>query len=160
MLTAQNNLATTYHELGRLEETNRILGDVYSGYCRLSGEDCEASLASAYNYANSFMDLHRPEEAKSLLCKKIPVARRVLGEGHELTFRMKWNYASALYRSPGATLEDLREAVNTLEETAQTARRVLGGAHPTATGIETSLRNSRAMLRARETQPTRTFARG
>ena len=62
--------------------------------------------------------------------------------------------------SPGATLEDLREAVNTLEETAQTARRVLGGAHPTATGIETSLRNSRAMLRARETQPTRTFARG
>ena len=110
--------------------------------------------------ADETMDLHRPEEAKSLLCKKIPVARRVLGEGHELTFRMKWNYASALYRSPGATLEDLREAVNTLEETAQTARRVLGGAHPTATGIETSLRNSRAMLRARETQPTRTFARG
>ena len=33
-------------------------------------------------------------------------------------------------RDPGATLDDLREAVATLEETAPTARRVFGGAHP------------------------------
>ena len=52
---------------------------------------------------------------------------------------------------PGATLEDIREAVTTLEETERTARRVLGGQHPLTTEIEKSLQNSRAVLRAHET---------
>ena len=53
----------------------------------------------------------------------------------------------------GATLDDLREAVETLEETDRTARRVLGGAHPTTTAIEGSMQAARA-IRARETPPT------
>ena len=36
------------------------------------------------------------------------------------------------------------------EEIARIARRVFGGAHPTTVGIEESLRNARAVLRARE----------
>ena len=44
---------------------------------------------------------------------------------------MRWVYADALLGGrPRATLDDLREAVRTLEETERTARRVLGGAHP------------------------------
>ena len=54
----------------------------------------------------------------------------------------------------GATLDDFREAVETLEDTARTARRVLGGAHPTVEGIESCLRNARALLRARDGAPT------
>jgi hypothetical protein len=57
----------------------------------------------------------------------------------------------ALYDNKGASLDDLREAVTTLEETERTARRVLGGAHPIAVTIERSLRNARAALRAHET---------
>ncbi len=53
----------------------------------------------------------------------------------------------------GATLDDFREAVSTLEEIERTARRVLGGAHPLAVDIERYLRNARATLAARETQP-------
>ena len=49
-----------------------------------------------------------------------------------------------------ATLGDLREAVTTLEETARTARRVLGGAHPLTADIERYLRLARDALRARE----------
>ncbi len=64
---------------------------------------------------------------------------------------MRWIYAQAIYRDGGATLADLREAVTTLEETGQTARRVLGGAHPTTNGIEAALRDARAALLARET---------
>ena len=60
------------------------------------------------------------------------------------------NYGRALY--DGATLDDLREALTTLEETERTARRVLGGAHPLTEWIEYDLRNVRAALRARETQ--------
>jgi len=62
-------------------------------------------------------------------------------------------YATALYQDAGATLDDLREAVTALEDSEQTARRVLGGAHPTTEGIEYELRNARATLRARETPP-------
>ena len=50
----------------------------------------------------------------------------------------------------GATRDDLREAVTTLEDTERIARRVLGGNHPLTVEIEGNLRNARAALRARE----------
>ena len=59
-----------------------------------------------------------------------------------------------LYKDDGATLDDLREAVTTLEDTERTARRVLGGAHPHTVDMEQSLRKARAALRARETPAT------
>ena len=99
-------------------------------------------------------DLRHFEEAKSLLQKTMPVARRVLGEGHDLTLTMRGMYATAFYLDKGATLDDLREAVTTLEDVERTARRVLGGAHPTTTAAEAALQNLRAVLRAREAPPT------
>ena len=63
-------------------------------------------------------------------------------------------YANALYEDPAATLDDLREAVTTLEDTTRTARRVLGGAHPTTERITRDLRNARAARRARENAAT------
>ena len=80
-----------------------------------------------------------------------PVARRVLGENNELTLKVRWVYASVLCDDPAATLDDLREAVSTLEETARTARRVLGISHPVTEGIEDELKIAREDLRARET---------
>jgi hypothetical protein len=58
-------------------------------------------------------------------------------------------YARALC-SAGATLDDTREAVNTLEDTERTARRVYGGAHPLTGALEEQLQVSRAVLRTRE----------
>ena len=66
---------------------------------------------------------------------------------------MRKIYAKALYKADDATLDDIREAVTTLEDAERIARRVLGGANPTTTGIERTLRNARAGLRARETPP-------
>ena len=66
---------------------------------------------------------------------------------------MRWAYARALYENPGATLDDLREAVTTLEDTEKNARRVFGGAHPMVESIEFHLRKSRAALMARDTPP-------
>ena len=81
----------------------------------------------------------------------MPVARRVLGENDEIMLRLRWMSARVLYTDPAATLDDLREAVTTLEDTERTARRVLGGAHPVTVDIEDQLRNARTVLRARET---------
>ena len=66
---------------------------------------------------------------------------------------MRGVYAVTLYLDPAATLDDLREAVTTLEDVERTARRVFGGAHPSTSSIEQSLRNARAALAARETPP-------
>ena len=65
---------------------------------------------------------------------------------------MRWNYALALYRDArGATVDDLREAVTTLEDAERIALRVLGGAHPLTGRFEFRLQEARAALAARET---------
>ena len=64
---------------------------------------------------------------------------------------MRSIYATALYCDTCATLDDLREAVTTLEDAERATRRVFGGAHPLTVDIEGDLRHARAALRARET---------
>ena len=81
------------------------------------------------------------------------MARHVLGESHLLSLGMRCFYTKLLYDDPGATLDDLREALNTLEEIEPTARRVFGGLHSLTKATERDLRNVRALLRARETPP-------
>ena len=113
-----------------------------------------SGIHAANNYAFSLAQLKRSGEAKALLRRQIPVARRVLGEGHEIKLTMSWNYARALYENASATLNDVCEAVTTLEETKRKARRVMGRAHPVTMSIERDLRVARAALRAREAPPT------
>ena len=147
----QGNLANTYRAFGRLEDALSLRREVYSSWSKLQGEDHYDTLREANNYADTLMNLKRLDGARSLLRKTIPVARRVLGENDDLTLRMRVNYARALHEDPATTLDDLREAVTTLEDAARIARRVLGGSHPTTMGIEVCLRLARAALRARET---------
>ena len=128
--------------------------DVYSGRLKLHGEEHPQTLQAASNYATSLAELQRFEEARSLMRKSIPVARRALGESNEITIKMRVHFAMALYEDAAATLDDLRESVTTFEEIERIARRVMGGAHPLTEGIENDLRNARAALRARETQPS------
>ncbi len=150
ILAVQNNLASTYHMLGRLDAANRMLRDLYSGHLNFFGEEHPRTLMAASNYTNSLFLLKRCEEGKALLRKATPMARRVLGESDKVTLRMRRNYAEALYTDPGATLDDLRESVETLEDLERTARRVMGGAHPDVVDIEQALRASRAALSARD----------
>ena len=71
--------------------------------------------------------------------KMMPVARRVLRKSDILMYRIRKIYARALSEDPDATLDDIREAVTTLEETERTARQVLGSAHPMTKAIEQQL---------------------
>ena len=123
---------------------------MYSGWLKFNGEEHENTLRSATNYARYFTSLGRFEEARSLLRKTLPVARRVTRDTSDISIRMRTLYAQSLFFDAAATLDDLREAVATLEELARTARRVLGGAHPMAVHVDDTLRRARAVLRARE----------
>jgi hypothetical protein len=62
-----------------------------------------------------------------------------------------WRAARRIYKDDGATLDDVREAVTTLEEIKRIAQRVFGGVHPITLGAEGDLRDARAALRVRET---------
>ena len=79
------------------------------------------------------------------------MAQRVLGENIETTLRLRWIYALTLYKDGDATLEDLRESMETFQETAEILRQVYGGAHPLTVGVEKALREARGVLAARET---------
>ena len=136
--------------LGRLEEALSLRQEVYSRRLKLNGED-QSTITAALCYTSTLRGLKRFEEAKSLMRKTMPVARRVLGESHELTLRVSYNYAEVLYKADSATLDDRRAALTTLEDTERTARRVLGGAHPTTMDIGGCLQESRAVLHAHET---------
>ena len=128
----------------------RLKRDVYTGFSRLFGEERANTLQAANNYAWGLLGARRFEEAKAFMRKILPVARRFSGDDDENTLRMRLNYAGALCQDPGATLDDLREAVATLEDAGRIARRVMGGANPLTVDIEDDLEESRAALRARE----------
>ena len=150
ILIAQGNLASSYQRLGRLEESSRMIRDVYSGSVQYYGEEHRESLREALNYANALHNLRRFEEANSLLRKTLPVARRVLTDSDEITLKIKLSLAHSLHDSPSATLDDFREAVTTLEDVERIARRVFGASHPFVEVSEQCLRNARATARARE----------
>ena len=76
----------------------------------------------------------------------MPVARRALGEDDRLTLQMRWNYAMALYRDNGATLDDLREAVETLEYVAKSWKRIFGKSHPETPKVQGALEIAREKL--------------
>ena len=144
--------------MGRDEQALQMDKDVYSGRLKLNGEEHETTLRAASNYASSLNDLSRFEEARLLLRKTIPVARRGLGDNNQITVTMRWIYAQTLYMDDGATLDDLREAVTTLEDAARIARRVLGPSHPTAEDTVLDLQNARAVLAARDVEALRVGA--
>ena len=120
--------------------------DVYSGFLKLGGEESIETITAASNYAATLIKLNRFEEARSLLRKSIPVARRVLGESDRLTLEMRWCYATALYQDEGASLDDRREAVATLESVAHSWKRIFGPAHPETPKVQGALKYAREAL--------------
>ena len=62
---------------------------------------------------------------------------------------MSWHFAMALYENDRATLEDVREAVETLEDVARLWKRVFGGSHPETQIVQNALEDAREALAAR-----------
>ena len=78
------------------------------------------------------------------MCKKIHRG------GNAEQYNADKKYKEAVAVAVEACVDDLREAVEFLEDSEGIARRVLGGAHPVVRGIEHRLLNARVVLAARE----------
>ena len=59
---------------------------------------------------------------------------------------MRWVYAGALYKDSAATLDDLREAVTTLESVASSWKQVFGESHPETPTVQGALADACNML--------------
>ena len=156
ILIVRTCLANSLTRLGRNEQASNMLRDVYSARVRLNGDEHEDTIVAALNYAASLGSLRRVKEAKSLLRKTVPVARRVLGEVHDLTLTMRWLHANILYMNDSATVDDHREAVETLESVAISYKRILGASHPETQKVQNALATAREKLadaRASEAKP-------
>jgi len=116
ILAAQSSLASAYNSLGRHEQSMRVRQDLYTKCLSLYGEEHAHTLGEANNLVSSLGILKRYREASSILRKTMPVARRALGDDSKTTLGMRKMYAQILYGAEAATLEDLREAVTTLDE--------------------------------------------
>ena len=149
MLNIEQVFLNIYQGLGREEEGLLLKREVYSKKLKIYGMEHRRTLLEAYNLANTLLDPGRYEEAKALLRKTMPVARRVLEENDDTTLRMRWLYAMALYQDDGATLDDLHEAVETLESVARVWTRVFGEAHPETQKVQGALEEVREALAAR-----------
>ena len=148
-LIAQSNLACSYEALGRNEEALLLRQEVYSRHLKLHGEEYTKTLRAAYNYATALHASQRYGEVKSLMRKLMPMTRRILGESNDITLKNRWLYALALYRDKDATLNDLREAVATLESVAPLWKRVFGPSHPETPLVQNALEDAREALAAR-----------
>ncbi len=62
---------------------------------------------------------------------------------------MRSAYAEALYKDDGATLDDLRESVETLGSVAPLWTRVFGLSHPDTPNVQRALEDARKALAAR-----------
>ena len=59
---------------------------------------------------------------------------------------MRWAYAGAFCKDANATLDDLREAVTTLESVANSWKQVFGQAHPETPKVQGALEMARKTL--------------
>ena len=149
ILVAQSNLANTYAQLGQREKALGLRRDVYVGRLKFDGEEHRETLIAAYNYTSSLKGLQRLKEAKVLLRKTITVAGRVLGESDAYTLRLRWLYANCLRDYKKATLDDVAEAVETLESIAPLWKRTMGMQHPETANVLTAVKAAREKLRLR-----------
>ena len=84
-----------------------------------------------------------------------PVPPPLIPSTVDITLIAKQYYAETLYNNVNAgasrrPLDDLREAVTTLEEIEPIGRRVFGGAHPFVIDIDHALEQSRAVAAVHE----------
>ena len=63
--------------------------------------------------------------------------------------KLRWYYANARYKDDAAPLDDLREAVETLEAVAPLWKRIFGDAHPETKKLQGALEEAHKALAAR-----------
>ena len=146
MLVVQANIANSYLQLGRTDDSLRMNKAIYAGNVRLFGDSHEKTLLSALTLSISLVKAGNASESRTFSRPLLPVARRVLGADHENTLRLAHAYVYAVLECAAAARDELIFAEKLLEDTARRFRRVFGTAHPNTARAEKDMAKVRYCL--------------
>ena len=133
-LTARNNLAGAYEDVGRFGEAIELYERVLADQEQVLGPDHPDTLTTRNNLAVAYHSAGRFGEAIEV-CERVLADRvRVLGPDHPDTLNARDNLALA-YDSAG----HLAEAIDAWEELLPDCQRVLGLEHPLTKRVEKNL---------------------
>jgi hypothetical protein len=132
LLTAKGNIANTLDSLGRHDEALAMRRDVFQQRKQIIGMEDDDTLREGVNLAAGLIQLGRIADARSFLSenKCVAVAKRCLGPDHDLTLKLRLCESGAVAHDDTASLDELKQAVATMEDVCKRARRVLGSEHP------------------------------
>ena len=133
-LTARNNLAGAYEDVGRFGEAIELYERVLADQERVLGPDHPDTLITRNNLAGAYEDVGRFGEAIELYEQVLAEQERVLGPDHPDTLNVRDNLAVA-YDSVGR----LAEAIDAWEKLLPDCQRVLGLEHPLTKLVQKNL---------------------
>ncbi|KAJ6484270.1 P-loop containing nucleoside triphosphate hydrolase protein [Mycena vulgaris] len=124
-LYAMGNLASTYQQLGKLQEAEELEVVVFEKRRKILGEDHPSTLRAMGNLANTYIKLGKLQEAEELGVVVLEKRRKILGEDHPETLHGMENLAST-YHKQGK----LQEAEELEVVVLAKRRKILGENHP------------------------------
>ena len=133
-LTARNNLAGAYEDVGRFGEAIELFERVLADQEQVLGPDHPDTLTTRNNLAGAYEDVGRFGEAIELYEQVLAEQERVLGPDHPDTLNVRDNLAVA-YDSVGR----LAEAIDAWEKLLPDCQRVLGLEHPLTKLVQKNL---------------------
>ena len=133
-LTARNNLAGAYEDVGRFGEAIELYERVLADQEQVLGPDHPDTLTTRNNLAGAYEDVGRFGEAIELYERVLADQERVLGPDHPETLNVRDNLAGA-YDSVGR----LAEAIDAWEKLLPDCQRVLGLGHPLTKLVQKNL---------------------
>ena len=124
-LTSRNNLASAYHDAGRLDEAIILCEQNLKDSTHILGPHHPHTLTTRNNLASAYHDAGRLDEAIILCEQNLKDSTHILGPHHPHTLTTRNNLASA-YHDAGR----LDEAIPLLEQTLEDRTYILGPNHP------------------------------
>jgi tetratricopeptide (TPR) repeat protein len=133
-LTSLDDLAETYHDLGKLSEAAEMHEQVLEKRKKVLGEDHPDTLTSMDNVAELYGRLGRLDEAAEIEGQALQKSRKSRGEDHPDTLTSMNNMAMT-FRELGK----LREATEMEEQVLVKSRKILGEGHPITLSVLSNL---------------------
>ena len=148
LLAVRDNIASCLSEIGRHEEAQALLTDIFAETRDSFGLRDVDTLEAAYSLCTAMVG-HEDYAGCVQFFRDfnlIDATARVHGADHEIVLRTRRVYARALYSGENAPLSDVRQAVEILEEVSRMSSRVLGPRNPRTLRSEDYLQEAREEL--------------
>ncbi|MBB5916971.1 tetratricopeptide (TPR) repeat protein [Nocardia transvalensis] len=125
VLSARNNLAVAYQDIGLTEKAIAIHEELVAAWIRIHGNEHPEVLLARNNLAHSYNAAGRESDAFALYAENLRESIRVLGHEHPDVVLYRNNFATVCVSVGGAS-----EAVDLHRQNLSVSERIFGNDHP------------------------------